>query len=83
MSACPSESFVAIESAALDEAATKSRLICKENVTVDRRTVQDLVSRGDCASWYIQSTPGNAPLQITPLSIFTRSIYGEMGFIIL
>jgi len=57
VSTCPGESFVAVERAVLDEAGTKDKLICKENVTVDRRTVQDLVSRGDCASWYIQSTP--------------------------
>jgi len=57
VSSCPTESFVATEWALLDEAGTKQKLICKENATMHRSSVKELVQRGDCASWYIQSTP--------------------------
>ena len=63
MKSCPNETFVALALAqTLGDEAVKAKLICKENVTTDSswpsRNVYDLVTKGDCASWYIQSSPG-------------------------
>lgn len=55
---CPTENFLAIAAAAqIGEALTKTKLICKENVTVSQMSVKELVDKGHCASYYLQSEP--------------------------
>ncbi|KAI9562773.1 hypothetical protein GHT06_010227 [Daphnia sinensis] len=77
---CPTENFVAIAAAAqIGEALTKTKLICKENVTVSQMSVKELVDKGHCASYYLQSEPmtGRCIPSLTNMSdsvIFSNSI---------
>lgn len=59
VASCPDDTFVATALAqTLGERQTKAKMICKDNVTRDQYSVTDLVKNGDCAAWYIKSSPG-------------------------
>lgn len=68
---CPTETFLAIaEVAQIGEALTKTKLICKENVTVSQMSVKELVDKGHCASYYLQSEPSKSHASITIFLLF-------------
>ncbi|XP_046448873.1 choline transporter-like protein 2 isoform X1 [Daphnia pulex] len=55
---CPTENFLAIASAAeKGDELIKTKLKCKENVTLSQFSVKQLVDQGLCASYYLQSEP--------------------------
>lgn len=43
--------------AQIGENATQTKMICKDNVTVAKYSVKQLVDQGLCASYYLQSEP--------------------------
>jgi hypothetical protein len=55
---CSSESFDGVLLATqIGEVLTKTRMICKDNVTVTQFSVEELEDQGLCASYSLQSKP--------------------------
>lgn len=70
---------MAIPNAAqIGEALTKTKMICKENVTVSQMTVKELVDNGHCASYYLQSEPSKSQFNNYH---FLKSVFKRLGYI--
>ena len=56
MAKCPTETFYFKGASFMPDKVTQ--LICKTNISVTVANADELVNKGDCSRWYINSTAG-------------------------
>ena len=62
---------------------TKTKMICKDNVTVTEYSVKQLVDQGLCASYYLQSEPSKFSFGWLKASNVEIRFFGKINHVVL